>query len=113
MIDISKQYTTENGDAVKIYNTCGGGLYPVHGSVWNGSYWEPTTWTEAGMVRECSDEWDALVEVKPRIQREFWVNMYPLSQATHYTKDIADKAANQDRIACIKIKLDFEEGEGL
>lgn len=60
-----------------------------------------------------------LVEVKPRIKKTVWVNVYnlptdlPNEIILHPTRDKADKCAGEDRIACLKLELDFEEGEGL
>jgi hypothetical protein len=59
-----------------------------------------------------------LIEVKPRIKREVWVNVYPetshmYSYDVYHTKDAADRHGGKDRIACVRIEIDCEEGEGL
>jgi hypothetical protein len=56
-----------------------------------------------------------LIEVKPRIQREVWLNLYKKVDGVfaYESKELANKAAGCDRIACVKITIDCEEGEGL
>jgi hypothetical protein len=52
--------------------------------------------------------------VKPRIKREVWVNVYPHCIGDGMeTKELADMKARLDRIACVKLIIDCEEGEGL
>ena len=49
-----------------------------------------------------------------RIQREYWINVYPGgSIREHGTREKADRDASNNRIACIKITIVCEEGEGL
>jgi hypothetical protein len=54
-----------------------------------------------------------LVEVKPRIQREAWLNVYPNCVTVYESHVDADKHAAPDRIACVKHVIDCEEGEGI
>jgi len=56
-----------------------------------------------------------LIEVKPRIQREVWVNVYPgcVGPFIFDCKEAADAQAGEPRIACVKVIIDCEEGEGL
>ena len=55
-----------------------------------------------------------LVEVKPRIQRELWLNLYADgSAAPRQTKAEANWSAQDEILACVKIAIDCEEGEGL
>jgi len=111
MIELGKQYVTRDGREVRIYAVDGGGQFPVHGAIREGQEWVACTWLHDGVAGlHCN----ALVEVKPRIQREFWVNVYPDRLQTHYTeKSKADFCAVPHRIACVKLVIDCEEGEGL
>jgi hypothetical protein len=113
MIDINKQYRTRDGREVRIYATDGWGIYPVHGAVKVEDGWIPYTWKEVG-VEGVSNARD-LIEVRPRHKRTVWVNMYGtgIVGETCSSKEHADLAAACYRIACIKVELDFEEGEGL
>jgi hypothetical protein len=58
--------------------------------------------------------------VKPRHKRTVWLNMYAdalhgpyLSRYDANEWAVSNQYGNKTRIACIKIDLDFEEGEGL
>jgi hypothetical protein len=45
--------------------------------------------------------------------REVWMNIYPDAQLSYANRDNADCNANASRIACVKVTIEFEEGEGL
>lgn len=114
MIDITKTYQTRCGYPVRIYATDGVGVYRVHGAYCEGGDWILSKWTEAGhreirRTRPCD-----LIEVKPRIQREVWCNIYKeCAGDIHKTKQEANDCAGIDRIACVKLTIDCEHGEGL
>jgi len=62
--------------------------------------------------------WDSLdghdlIEVKPRIKTEVWLNIYREVSFGYDTKALADAGASQVRIACVEVPLDYEEGEGI
>jgi hypothetical protein len=56
-----------------------------------------------------------LIEVKPRIKQEHWANVYPAHLTLWKSKEMADSefGSHRRRIACTKIVIDVEEGEGL
>lgn len=117
-ISMDKKYRTRDGREVRIYAVDGGGRYPIHGAYYREKLetWIPCCWTELGFTNNhgglCDD---MLVEVKPRIQREYWVNVYEnIAGCPFLTKEAADRQiCNMNRIACVKITIDCEEGEGL
>lgn len=115
MIDITKTYQTRCGYPVRIYATDGAGSYPVHGAYCVEGAWTVCIWAMNGefsllIGEDCRD----LVEVKPRIQREVWCNIYKeCAGDTHKTKQEANDCAGIDRIACVKLTIDCEHGEGL
>ena len=114
MIDKSKTYRTCDGREVRIYATDGLGSHPVHGAVKNPDGWRQATWMANGYWASV-DTGSDLIEVKPRIKREVWVNAYPderLGQVFK-TKEEADHYSAPHRIACVKLTIDCEEGEGL
>lgn len=119
MIDPNKQYRTRDGREVRIYATDGGGPYPVHGAYKMMGEWYGSYWTASGRFDQssgCVDTGTDLIEVKPRIQREVWVNVYPewLSNDMAWPSEKeADEGAAPDRIACVRLTIDCEEGEGL
>lgn len=122
MIELGKQYQTRDGRDVRIYAVDGGGRFPVHGAVkLNDGTWRQEEWTPTGSYNGEKDGHSLpndldLIEVKPRIQREVWVNVYPDGQIMHEQRKTADAFSvdNTDRrIACVKLVIDCEEGEGL
>ena len=119
MIDKNRTYRTRDGREVRIYATDGGlENCMVHGAMKNKmGYWEMTSWyTKHGGFYDNPDRHPHdLIEVRPRHKRTLWVNMYGtgIVGETCSSKEHADLAAAYNRIACIKVDLDFEEGEGL
>ena len=112
MIDKNKQYRTRDGREVRIYATDGNGHKPIHGAIREGESWVAYTWLYDGVAAlDCN----SLIEVKPRIKREVWVNVYPngVDDELWFTKALADQQALPRRIACVKLTIDCEEGEGL
>ena len=111
-ISIDKQYRTRNGKEVRIYAVDGCGDYPIHGAVQNCQGWSCFSWPATGLHESCENI--DLIEIKPRIKREFWMNVYPDDWTQVYeSKNVADEYATGTRIACVKVVIDCEEGEGL
>ena len=111
MISMDKQYRTKNGYEVRIYAVDGSGYYPIHGAYMHNGEWVMYRWNEQGI--SINNPELNLIEVKPRIQREEWVNVYSYGSCGYLTRKDADVGASPDRISCIKRTLDCEEGEGL
>lgn len=111
MIDINKKYRTRDGREVRIYAVDGTDDQSIHGAVKDGHGWTIAAWYGDG-VHARSDRNGArdLIEVRPRHKRTVWVNVYPDEVFTHHHQHVPNR---KDRIACIKVELDFEEGEGL
>ena len=56
----------------------------------------------------------ALINIPKRIQRTVWLNVYAYgAPVCHESREAAESVSLQDRIACIPITIDCEEGEGL
>lgn len=115
MIDITKTYKTRDGREVRIYATDGGGTRPVHGAVLMGDSWRQERWTINGdwAPEDMAATLYDLIEVKPRIKREVWVNVYDAGCSPYATKEMANRCASSTRLACVKITIDCEEGTGL
>ncbi|MEN6301116.1 MAG: hypothetical protein ABFD96_00230 [Armatimonadia bacterium] len=116
MIDPKKQYRTLDGREARVYALDGAGIFCVHGAVKNQKGWCLTTWDSEGVNIPGGSNSD-LIEVKPRIQRELWVNEYRYSNGLRHwvAFDSREDAAmgDDDRIACVKLVIDCEEGDGL
>ena len=114
MISIDKQYRTRDGREVRIYATDGGHGKIIHGAIKNGPYWEAFSWQSNGMVSCYDQNVEDLVKVRPRHKRTVWLNVYgsPDDVTAYNYRWKADQSVSP-RIACIKVDLDFEEGEGL
>ena len=74
--------------------------------------------TETGRyMSDNRDNCNDLINVPVKHVREYWVNLYALDNiqtiAIHYSKEEADKNSLCIRLACKKITISFEEGEGL
>jgi hypothetical protein len=120
MISKDKTYRTRDGREVRIYATDGGvGKSMVHGATLDEAPgWFPRVWYPDGSHIE-NDYFD-LIEVKPRIKRTVWINVYENDLVATQTRVGADwcvmhhsRVAGLPRLACVKVEIDCEEGEGL
>jgi hypothetical protein len=116
MIDINKKYQTRDGRAVRIYAVDGGPLQIlIHGAVLEKGCWSITSWGSDGEWSKDHKGWD-LIEDRPHHKRTLWINMYEIvgTQTSHHSREQADDERDPvGCLACIKVELDFEEGEGL
>ena len=118
MIDINKKYRTRDGREVRIYATDGRDPFPVHGATKEKYGWNMETWSEGGRCDAYMERDKDLIEVRPRHNRTVWLNMYEIDEdrvgsISWDSKELADERKMSNRLACIKVELDFEEGEGL
>jgi hypothetical protein len=118
VIDAKKTYRTRGGSPVRIYAIDGRGNVPVHGAYERNDGWQVGEWAADGKSLPGSTMLHALdlIEVKPRIKRMMWVNIYNDEESfghMHASKAAADKSAIVHRLACIPITIDCAEGEGL
>jgi hypothetical protein len=121
MIDKSKTYRTRDGREVRIYATDGVMPRPIHGAV-KSSYateWHLHEWYEDGRTERNTLAFNMydLIEVRPRHKRTVWLNVHVnRSVIAHNSREEADNLFCKDvapRLACIKVELDFAEGDGL
>lgn len=113
-IELGKQYRTCAGQEVRIYAVDGDKETPVHGAVLTKHGWKVNSWALDG--RWCPNMTDAvdLVEVRPRIKREVWLNVYPHRIGSpNSTEGYAKAHRGADAIACVRVEIDVEEGHGL
>lgn len=111
MIDKDKTYRTRSGNEVRIYATDGGGIETVHGAIKSvDGKWVATSWTDEGFWEKEYDPSRDLIEVRPRHKRTVWLHVFKNSTVCATEEAYYDIT---NRIACIKVELNFEEGEGL
>jgi hypothetical protein len=114
MIDIDKTYHTRDGREVRIYAVDGRGGTAVHGAIKTCSgYWQQASWWNCGQSLTSLQSNDDLFEAKPRIQQTVWVNVYSNGFAGWVDRKTADANSSFTRLACVKVEIDCEEGEGL
>jgi len=126
MIDKSKTYRTRDGREVRIYATDGGSYQPIMGATSYTSkegktWWESARWADDGSYDPYGRETNSdLIEVRPRHKRTVWLAVYPNGYIEATSKlewrngpCINGPYDGEKPIACIKVDLDFEEGEGL
>ena len=116
LISMDKQYKARDGRAVEVLRTdMKHKHFTVAAIITNsdGTQWLASR-TSTGRSFLGKENIGDLIEVKPRIKQYVWVNLYPDRRPySHSTKEEADKIAGSDRIACIKVEIDCEHGEGL
>lgn len=113
MIDKSKIYKTRDGREVRIYATDGVLPYPIHGAIKTKEGWVRASWTPDGDEGLRSDD---LIEVKPRHKRTVWLTIWSNNYIEASNKPEwrnGPLGCGGKPVACIKVDLDFEEGEGL
>ena len=112
MIDINKKYRTRDGREVRIYATDGGDDFPVHGAIKDRdeAVWRNYSWHSNGFGVYSDLN---LIEVRPRHKRTVWVEVYDEGTPIVYLSKPSAEGYHVNRIACIKVELDFEEGQGL
>jgi len=115
-IDLKKEYRTLNKQAVRLYAKDGDGEYPVHGAVFSLEHqvWVVCEWTIYGRAYPSDTKnYLNLVEIPPKIEHEYWANVYSTGIKLFHTKLEADKNASANRLGCVKIKVECEIGEGI
>ena len=115
MIDPKKIYRTLDGREARVY-AVDGRDDEVHGAVKMVGGWVLCSWNYVGRCNNLAfGDFFNLIEVKPRIKREVWVNVYPDGVSMPFlTKEAANNYTPMaGRIACVKIVIDCEEGTGL
>jgi len=112
MIDKNKTYKTRDGREVRIYATDGRAFYPIHGAILQEHGWQQSCWAVDGLhsISSSGNHSGDLIEVRPRHKRTVWLHVFKNSTVCA-TEEAYYEITN--RIACIKVELDFEEGEGL
>jgi hypothetical protein len=112
---MNRKYKTRDGRNVRILATdIKDRRYPVTAAVEISGVEYIKLYTADGHYAYNEESEDDLIEVKPRIQRTYWMNVYEhhISEA-FTTKGSADRYAHEDRLACVEVNIDCEVGQGL
>ena len=112
MIDLEKQYRTKGGYEVKLNFIDGETVYG-HFECWKDSWFGGEWNINDGIYSKSGDPECDLVEVKPRIKRTIWLIIYEDCTLSISSKEEADYYDDDNRLACIKVEIDCEKGEGL
>ena len=114
MIDKDRTYRTRDGHEVRIYATYGQEDWPIHGAILKSFGWSSECWTKDGSSLTNMPHADDLIEIRPRHKRTVWLNVYGRpDDVTAYNCRWKANQSVSPRIACIKVELDFAEGDGL
>ena len=114
MIDINKKYRTRDGQEARIYATDGEHGELVHGAVNHSQHgWQSMIWFANGNYLDDEESDFDLIKVSHRHKRTVWLNLYDCHTLLYESRKDSDSMSADGRIACIKVELDFEEGEGL
>jgi len=112
---VGQRVKTRDGRDARILAVDLKGECPVGAAVDNGAGETLERYTASG--RFYGDNADSDFDlIKPPVVRVYdaWVNMYPNGVIGAYaTRDSADSCATASRIACLHIRQEYEEGEGL
>ena len=109
MISLDKQYRTRDGREVRLYALDGALPYSIHGAIKTEHGWVRASWALNGEENLGANNLD-LIEVRPRIKRTVFLHVFENSTVCA-AEDAYYKIAN--RLACIRVEIDCEEGEGL
>lgn len=110
---VGGKVTTRDKRAVTIYTTEQPGKYPIVGRI--ADYEDLAMWTVDGRIY-ADDFFDSrsLVPASKRFRHEGWVNVYPGDfGAMRETEDLARRHRECGCIACVRVVIEGNEGDGL
>lgn len=114
MIEMGKTYETDIGAIVSIHTVNGMDKeFPVVGE-YRFRLQDPVMmrWTLNGDPDERIG-YCRLIEVKQKHKRTVWINIYPNCLCLHEHEENAKSQLSTDRIACVEVPFEYEEGQGL
>jgi hypothetical protein len=115
VIEMGKEYRTRDGRPVRVHTTTAQcNLGPVIGEYESGGSWVLEAWDRGGVTTLANPNLD-LIEVKPVRVYERWVNVHHDGSSSSYRKreDADAFATEMGRIACLHIRQEYREGDGL
>ena len=114
-ISLTKSYTTRSGLPVRIYAVDGGGNYPVHGASFADGKWQYRAWPTNGRLSLYTENGEDLYEVKPRIKRTVWLNVYHRDLFRVYSSPEEARlyGSPMTLAVAVRVDIDCEEGFGV
>lgn len=118
-IELGRKYRTREGREVRIYAVDSGGKNPVHGATLEvGGKWVMRMWYANGIWDSTREETGLdLVEVREKHKRTVWVNVYKDGWIGDIYLNKTEAEVNREELyqiaACLKVELEYEDGEGL
>jgi hypothetical protein len=115
-LDFSKPIQTRKGEPVRVLTRDRVSAWPVVALVTEGATEHLYSYKSDGRFTESGETDSDLVNVKQRIKKSVWINLYNRANAsgcTHDTRGEADRDAMHGRVACLEVLIDCEEGQGL
>lgn len=112
-ISMDKEYTTRDGTPVRIYATdAGDDECPVHAAYYENGQWWQVSYTRYGQLSANGLDYAVDLIEKPKTHKIVrYMNVYPDGRVSFRScRGVADCTAKGDRIACVRIELDVEEG---
>ena len=112
MIDLNKEYKTRGGKSVRVLcvdSDVSG--YPVVAII--DSFFVEEYTVDGLVLSDGTFTENDLIEVKPKIERVVWINVYKNGTTVYFNKKGADRYSTDLRLACLPIRIDCEVGEGL
>ena len=114
-LDITKPVQTRDGRKVRILCTDAHiqDDFEIVGIVYNNSTNQLDYWKSNGSCYASEESIDDLINAPETFEFKRWVNVYEDEVLYWRSKEAADKAASQGRIACIEVVIKGTVGEGL
>lgn len=112
LLDLTKPVQTRDGRQVRILCTDMIGTFPMVGLIKGHCGDEDVAmWTSDGKYRLFDDCEHDLMNVPEK--HSVWINFYKsgMRYGWHTSKEMADRQAGEDRIACVNVV--FNDGDGL
>ena len=111
-ISMDKEYVTSDGCPVRIYATDVEDTYSVHAAYYENGKWWMQNYTKHGQISVEGPDDDLDLIEKPKTHKIVrYMNVYPDGRVSFRScRGVADCTAKGDRIACVRIEIDVEEG---
>lgn len=114
-LDLTKPVQTRDGREVRVYATDGYGSHPIHGAIKSVGEWQMVSWQKGGQIYELSaiNRSDLVNVPTPKHKLTAYMNVYKCGTIASFTSRALADRYPRNRVACIPVTVEYEEGEGL